>query len=1032
MHRFRRLNQESRNPAWLEHRVIPPISERFVLLILALAAGSRPLLAEPQSGSYHVESWLADKGLPQSTVTAVAQASDGFLWIGTQNGLARFDGARFNVFDEVNVPEIKNSRIVQLFADREGSLWIGAEKGTLVRLKDGKFSAYTLPGRGTTYNYVRAFCEDGDGALWLNTCEWQLIRLANDQFSVPSTNWNLSGTRAQAVTADAAGRVWVGTDKELAVRQKGVFDTVFSQSNEPNFAVEFLAPRREGGCWVAANGRLRRTDAGDRLGDVAPYQWTNSPVYGLFEDSNDCLWVATFGSGLFRYDTNGSVLHLTTKDGLPSDSVRCVMEDHEGDVWVGAEDGGLCRLGLALFETIGPEQGLASAQVMSVCEGNDELWIGSNGNGLDSWRRGVVKHYGPESGLGNGHVWSVLQDLQGVVWAGTWEGLYRNAGNGFTGVSDGSTVGWETLALYEDSHGDLCVGQQAFNGFTRINGSNRTVVTIPGASTSLDIRSMIEDPSGAFWIGTADDGLFRMKEGQFRRFGKADGLRSDAIWCLHIDQQGFLWVGTSRGGLSLWRDGHFVSWTTQEGLPNNVICQILEDDDGNLWLGSYGGVFRVRKDELLRGAETGSMRAQCRRYGLEDGLPSLECQGGFQPSGCRTRDGRLWFPTVKGLAVVDPKHVSKNPVAPPVLMEETLLDGGVAASALAGGKAALKIPPGTRRIEFHYTALSFAAPNEVQFKYKLEGFEDNWIDAGNQRAATYSHLPAGTYHFHVIACNSDGVWNEEGASLAVVASPYFWETGWFFALATAAVIGVVAALARGAEARKMRRRVELAERERAVEQERARIARDMHDSLGANLTEIAMLSELAQNPEARPEQAASDINRISTRARELTRSLDEIVWAINPRNDTMENFVSYTCNFAENYLRLARIACRLDVPERLPDVTLGTNVRHNLFLVVKEAVNNIVKHAGASEVWIKISASPGNLAVAIEDNGKGFAAPSANGNGRPGDDVPHNGPAPRNGLVNMRHRMETIGGRFFAQSQPGRGAQLLLEIELRN
>ncbi|HWD20001.1 MAG TPA: two-component regulator propeller domain-containing protein [Verrucomicrobiae bacterium] len=984
------------------------MSRLGLLALLLLGAASA------RAGRYHIDTWQTDKGLPHSSVTAVVQASDGYLWVATQNGLARFDGVRFRVLDENNTPAMKNSRLVQLFEDRTHALWIGAEQGELIRQKDGVFTSYTLPGKGTTHNYVRTFCEDSN-SLWLVSCEWQLIHLEHEQFTVPSASWNLSGRHATAVTADARGQIWVGTERELAVLQGGQFVTVWSQTNEPNFQVEFLAPSRDGGCWVAGNGRLRKFSSPQREQNLAGFDWNNRPVYDLYEDRQRRLWIATLGSGLFRYDPDGAVLHLTTREGLPSDFVRCVTEDKEGDIWIGAEGGGLCRLKPALFETFDTAQGLASSQAMSVSEGTNGMWVGSNGDGLDYLTEGGVRHFGPESGLKNGHVWAVVQDPRHVLWAGTWDGLYKNDGTKFIGLSDGATVGWQVLALYEDHHGDMWVGQQAFNGVTRLHNDERTVFRVPGASPSFDVRAMAEDRNGAFWIGTAEEGLFRMQGSNFTRFGKSAGLRSEAIWCLHTDHEGNLWVGTCRGGLSLWREGRFVTWTAQEGLVNNVICQILEDDDGNLWLGSYGGIARVRKEDLRRSAASGAPKIQCQRYGMEDGLPSLECDGGFQPSGCRSHDGRLWFPTVKGLAVIDPRHVSKNPLPPPVLTEETLIDGVAAAPPAPGRQTVVKA--GSQRVEFHFTALSFAAPDEVRFRYRLEGLENNWVEAGGQRSASYSHIPPGAYVFHVMACNNDGVWNETGASLPLLALPHYWQTGWFFAITALLVVGGAASAARYAEGRKMQRRVELAERGRAVEQERTRIAKDMHDSLGANLTEIAMLSELAQSPEARPEQVTDDIRRITTRARELTRSLDEIVWAVNPQNDTLENFVAYTCTFAEDYLRLARIACRLDVPERLPEISFATDLRHNLFLAIKEAVNNIVKHSAASEVWIKVKIAPPLFAVTIEDNGRGFSPPAASG---------------RNGLVNMRKRMETIGGRFQLRSEPGLGSRLSLEIDLRN
>jgi ligand-binding sensor domain-containing protein/signal transduction histidine kinase len=978
--------------------------------------------------NYKIEVWQTDQGLPHSSVTTIAQTADGYLWLGTQNGLARFDGVAFTVYDENNTPAIKNSRIVRLFEDRDHALWIGTEQGGLVQLQGGKFAAYVMPGKGTTHNYARMICEDDAASLWVVSCEWQVLRMTQGKCSVVSSNWNLAGQRASAVAQDESGRVWIGTERELATWQKGKLQLAWSQGDEPNFTVEFLAPRRAGGCWVAANGRIREFAPAELPSDFAPYAWTNRLIYDLYEDRQKNLWVATMGSGLFRYDPSGNVLHLTTRQGLPTDYVRCVTEDKEGNIWVGTEGGGLCRLKPAVFRTLDMRDGLASAQVMAVSEPHEGgLWIGSNGDGLDRWQHGKVTHYGMEQGLKNGHVWSVLQDRQGAVWVGTWEGLFKGDANGFVGASDGRTIRWQVLALFEDSRGDLWVGQQAFDGITRVRGDERTVIRIPGASANMDVRAMVEDREGNFWIGTNEEGLYRMANGEFTRFGRKDGLGSEAIWCLYVDAEGVLWVGTCRGGLSRWQNGQFTTWMTRDGLVNNVICQILEDGRGNLWLGSYGGVFKVSRAELNRSAVRGG-RIQCVRYGKESGLPSIECQGGFQPSGCKTRDGRLWFPTVKGLAVLDPEAVTANPLPPPVMIEQALLDG-VAQPELdrfaSGSPAALVVPPGRQRLDFRYTAPSLTAPEAVKFKYRMEGLESEWVEAGARRTANYSHVPSGDYRFHVIACNNDGVWNEEGAMLAVVVRPHFWQTRWFLAVASLVALAAAATGARYLEARRLQRRLELAERERAIERERSRIAKDMHDDLGAHLTEIALLSEFAQHPEAPPEQVQADVRKITGRARALTRSLDEIVWAVNPQNDTLENFVSYSCSFAEEYLRLARIACRLEVPEQIASVSLATDVRHNLYLVLKEALNNVVKHAGASKVWIQMAHEPGLLRLTIRDNGKGLpAAVSANG-----VEVPAGGVG-RNGLANMRKRTESIGGQFEMRSQPNQGTSVILSIRM--
>ncbi len=661
-----------------------------------------------------------------------------------------------------------------------------------------------------------------------------------------------------------------------------------------------------------------------------------------------------------------------------------------------------------------------------------------DGDGVDELSsQGDVRHYGIDQGLMNGHVWTVLDDHHGGVWAGTWDGLYHRSGTGrFTGLSDGLTIGRQLFAIYQDPQNNLWLGQQGFSALTRIHGEERAGVKIPESSPSLDVRAMVEDSAGNFWVGTENDGLYCLKAGRWTHFGEKEGLHSQTVWSLLADDDGTLWIGTCGGGLSRLKSGSMSTWTTKNGLINDVICQILEDDKDNLWLGSYGGVFCASKNELASLPVDKMIR--CTGYDKSDGLPSIQCVGGFQPSGYRSRDGRLWFPTVKGFAMVNPSVLPHNALMPPVIIEGVTVDGiptlpDEDSTGTGSSSGILKIPPGRQRFDFSYTALSLTNPGKVRFKYRLEGIETDWNDAGAKRIANYSYIPPGQYIFHVIACNNDGVWNETGDSLAIIVMPHFWQTRWFRLLAIAAAIGSVASSVRYVEMRKMQRKIELVERERAVETERRRIANDIHDDLGAGLTEIVILSELAQNPAESPDAVQTDIRTVTDKARALTHSLDEIVWAVNPENDTLDSFVSYACNFAQNYLRLCRIRCRLDVPAQIPNVPLPADVRHNCFMVLKEALHNVVKHAGASEVSIQIAIEPPKFTLTVKDNGEGFQVePPPDGLAvLPTDNLARaDRGTVRNGMSNMRNRMQAINGQINLQSRPGQGTQVGLIINL--
>ena len=436
---------------------------------------------------------------------------------------------------------------------------------------------------------------------------------------------------------------------------------------------------------------------------------------------------------------------------------------------------------------------------------------------------------------------------------------------------------------------------------------------------------------------------------------------------------------------------------------------------------------RVNQAELNRCANGQVKELHCLTYGLSDGMPTLECSGGFQPAGCRTKDGRLWFPTSKGLVAVDPGKVEANILIPPVAIERLLVDDQVVNAGMAP-ETPLRIAPGRHRYEFQFTGLSFEAPENVRFRYRLEGVETKWVETQTPRKAFYSHLPPGDYRFRVLACNNNGVWNEQGATLAFTVLPAFWQTWWF---RTSGVVMI--ALAGGGivwldARRRTRRKVERLERQQAVERERIRIARDIHDDLGANLTCITMLSESARTDLNDLWQVAGHLDQIYNTACELTRAMGEVVWAINPRHDTLDSVAAYLEEFGQNMLRTAGIRCKMNMPSQLPARVVTAEVRHNLFLAFKEALHNAIKHAGASEVRICLTVEPAAFTLVVEDNGKGFASEAlltGAPHGQPGHGT-------GNGLANMRHRLAEIGGRCEIESAPGKGTKVTFMVALKD
>ena len=537
-----------------------------------------------------------------------------------------------------------------------------------------------------------------------------------------------------------------------------------------------------------------------------------------------------------------------------------------------------------------------------------------------------------------------------------------------------------------------------------------------------DVTAIREGPDGSIWFGMSGGGVGCWKNGALRQYRRADGLANDFVQCLRFEPDGTLWIGTFGGGLNRFKDERFVALTKENGLPSDVICDLQNDGRGFYWISTHGGIARASITELNACADGHSKRVRCLTYGLSDGLPSLQCSGGFQPASCRTSDGRLWFPNSKGLVSVDPENVGTNPLPPPVIIERLLVDDSLVAESPRMSPR-IRIEPGRHRFEFQFTALSYSAPEKVRFKYRLAGLEKDWIEITSPRRAYYSYVPPGDYKFEVRASNDDDVWNEEVASLSFAVLPWFWQTWWFRVLG-----GILTAVAGGGivwldARRRLRRKLELIERQQAIERERARIAKDIHDDLGAGLTRISLLSESVPPEEVSPPQAAEVLNGIFATTREMTQTMDEIVWAVNPQHDTLDSLASYLGSFAQDFLANTGVRCRLDVPLQLPNWRLDAEVRHSLFLAVKESLSNALRHAEATEIRVALSVNESGFTVVVEDNGRGISNDLVNGG--------VGWVANRNGLVNMRNRLAEIGGRCEISRGQDRGTRVEFHVMLK-
>ena len=990
------------------------------MLVLLAPATGRPASTFLADG-YSVRIWQTEDGLPENLVTSAAQTKDGYLWFGTFSGLVRFDGERFRVFNPINTPELPDRRVVRLFGDSQDTLWIGDEAGHVSRYRQGRFERVATP-RSPENERIIGLGNDEHGAMWAMRENGAVDSLDGD-IRFPS----LIATERPGLmgwSRGAGGGIWLWENGRAANLADGRLVPLEFPSPQDNPLVAGLAGAADGGVWILSDDRIRKWKDGRWTEDRGAFPWPPSTISCTLELRDGTLAVGTVGDGLYLvFADDRPAVDFSRINGLPQNWIRFLYEDQEGTLWAGIGHSGLVSIRSSPFAILAPADRWQGTSVLSVAAGRDgDLWVGTDGAALYRHRAGQWSHYREAEGLDNRYICAVTVTPRGTVWAGNywWGGPYRLENGRFVRPASVDARWSPAFALVAvPGTDDLLVGNR--DGLLRLTREQATwLVRSPGGFGD-DVCAVAQDRDGIIWCGFAQSGLARIAGGDITFYRQADGLGSNSVQSLLADDDGTLWIGTADGGLARLKDGKFTQLGPEHGLADTVICHILDDGLGYFWMSTHHGIQRVARSELNRCADGAIPTFQSQIYGRSDGLPIVEFQSGRQSAACKSEDGRLWFASSAGLISVDPARIRPNPDPPPVVMESFLVDGRTV--PVPNRRAADSLPPDHERLEFRFSGLSYAAPNKVLFKYRLEGIDKTWIDAGSRRTAFYSRLPAGSYRFRVIACNNDGLWNTTGASLAFVIAPFFWQTWWFLGSCILATLFAVAFLVRAITRRRLQRRIEQMERQHEIERERARIAQDIHDDVGASLSRIAMLSQPARRDLAEPERTAAMLARIYATAREVTRSLDEIVWAVDPRHDTLDSLVDYMGRFAQDFLTTANLRCRLDLPVEVPPWPLTAEIRHNLFLAFKEVLNNAVKHAAASQVRILLRLHPDAFELVVTDNGRGFdpAEPGSTGTGRL---------AGGNGLPNLRKRLLRIGGRCEFHSARGEGTSVSLRVDL--
>lgn len=951
----------------------------------AAAAGTEGSAAP--APAYVVETWRGDRGLPHDTVHAVVQTRDGYLWLGTEQGLARFDGVRFTAYTVVNTPELGSSRIRCLLEDRAGALWIGTAGGGVVRWQDGQFTAFTTKS-GLSSDAVLCLAEDGAGQLWVGTASG-LNRLVEGRVRTFFRLDGLPDDRVEALGRRREGGVWLATPRGMAwVEAERVVGSEWPEGAGAG-GVKGVFEDEAGGLWLGGlGGWRRRWDGADgEAGDVR--QARGEGTVGIVRRSGE-VWVGTTTGEVWAAEVRGGEVRVRRAWQFGS-AVSAMAEDREGNLWVGTTGDGLHRLKPRWWQWIPLPESVEGQAVLGLTEvGGDRWMVAMGGHGLWEWSAGGWKRR-THPRLPEGAVVRTVSGAAGDgLWIGTlgdglfwWQGETLRRYGPRNGLSD-SVV---EVVLAEGVDG-AWVGTRN-GGLNRVEGGQIRRYGTPWGYSGAYASALARDRAGDLWIGTTGDGLFRLSaEGQFTSYGLREGLPSGQVRAVVAETEGLerVWVATA-GGLARWAEGRMTVYTTRQGLLEDAITQLQEDGVGNLWGGSSQGVFRVGKERLELVAAGRYRWLEAVGFGRTDGLPYLQSVPEAQVPG-RMPSGWVWFSTTKGLVGCLPAAIPRNDRPPAVVIERVLVD-----NAEVGARGTVRMGPGQESLQIEYTALSLTAPEKVRFWSRLEGWDREWSEVGSSRVARYSQLRPGRYRFRVMACNEDWVWSEAGATLALVVRPHWSASGGFRLALFGVGAGLVAGLYR---LRQVRRR--------EIERLRVRIANDLHDEVGSSLWSITLLTQMLREHGQMGAEERRDLAEVHRIATQSARSIRDIVWWINPAYDTAQDLVLRMQDFCGTALRgvAYRLDCDgLDLGQRLP-----LELRQNVFLLFKEAVTNVVKHARASRVEIRLCGGAEGWELSVSDNGVGFER------GAPSSGV---------GLGSLALRARQAGGELEVESRPGAG-----------
>lgn len=948
--------------------------------------------------AYGVRLWQTDDGLPRNSVQAVAQTPDGFLWIGTQRGLVRFDGVRFTpvVADDTFRAALSRHPVRALLVTRHGDLWVALDGGGVwQRTTDGRIVGHRVSDR-LEARYARTLIERRDGSVWVGGAAGVFAWQAGRWRPVADAGTPLS---VFALIEDRAGRVWAGLQHGVAQLDRSQQRMRLVDGTAALGAVIAFAEDPAGALWAGASVGMVRIDRTGDQATVTPVG-RRERVRVLHVGGDGTMWIGTDGGVRHWQGDRGAWVMPVGLDTVET-TTFCITADREQNLWIGT-NAGLYRLRAGQFGGLSTAHGLPRAVTLAVREDRrGAMWIGTWGGGLVRTDGNGMRTFTTRDGLPDDRVFALHEDRRGSMWVGTETGLARSAGTRFEPVGAIARRGpMRVQVVTEDRRGTLWVGTS--RGLFRLDGDEAVPVDLPRYAAGSSVRAIVEDARRRLWVA-AGLHLYRLDDADRVEATHAHAS-SSAINTLYVDGADDLWVGTAASGLLRVAEAGTFAFTPSHGVAAEEVLAIVGDDADRLWLSTKRGLLRVSRSELVAVATGRARDVAAASYGARDGMLSTEGTGESWPAAWRRRSGELWFPTTRGVSIVVPASLTPNRAAPPIIIERVLGDGRDVAVA-----DAITVPPGRGDLEFQYTSPSFVAPEKVRFRHRLDGFEAAWTDAGDRRVATYTNVPPGSYRFRVMARNEDGVWSEAATGPTVRVSPRFVQTPWFYG-ACAAVVGLAVW---AAYAIRMR---QLLDRLFAVKAERNRMAREIHDTLLQGVAGIGFQLEAARHRlHTDPDGAARVLERVTAH---VDSCLDDARRSVRNMRSAWLDGQPLAAALAESGRLMLSGQVTLDVEESHWPLALDRELEAQIFRVAQQAIANAVAHAGATRITVRLSASSRHLRVEVTDDGRGFSLEEASA------------ATTRFGLVGMRERARKLAARLRIDSTPGAGTSVVLTVSL--